>query len=45
MDMFKLVSVHLIVNYCVITLIGLLAPIVVGPVGIEGGWPTQSQLV
>lgn len=43
MDITKLVSVHLIVNYLLTTLIGLIAPLVVGPVGIEGGWPTQND--
>lgn len=37
MEIAKLVTVHLIVNYILTTLIGLIAPIVVGSVGIEGG--------
>ena len=42
MEIFKLVIVHLIVNYFICSLIGFLSPIVVGLVGIEGGVGRRS---
>lgn len=44
MEIAKLVCVHLIVNYILTTLIGLIAPIVVG-LGAEGGLAADHQLM